>query len=146
MAVEEEGLRVFQSVKIKIGKRKKPPPPRLISVNGSIFTGRQWGPKTGQSQDLCCSACYCHSRHTLSSLIGSTNDKSGESTKKEIEGLKAVWDTVGIWQLAFGSQIMCVKKKKKEEKTNKQKKKPNLEQSEQTVQEKKKAPQLQIPT
>lgn len=41
MAVEEEGLRVFQSVKIKIGKRKKSLPPSLsASMDGSILTGR----------------------------------------------------------------------------------------------------------
>lgn len=53
MAVEEEGLRVFQSVKIKIGKRrgereserereKKSLPPVCVraSVDGSILTGQ----------------------------------------------------------------------------------------------------------
>lgn len=40
MAVEEEGLRIFQSVKIKIGKRKKSLPPSLsASMDGSILTG-----------------------------------------------------------------------------------------------------------
>lgn len=40
MAVEEEGLRVFQSVKIKIGKRKKIPTPSLsASMDGPVFTG-----------------------------------------------------------------------------------------------------------
>lgn len=40
MAVEEEGLRVFQSVKIKIGKRKKIPTPSLsASMDGPAFTG-----------------------------------------------------------------------------------------------------------
>lgn len=34
MAVEEEGLRVFQSVKIKIGKRKKIPTPQSERLNG----------------------------------------------------------------------------------------------------------------
>lgn len=46
MAVEEEGLRVFQSVKIKIGKkkrkekRKNPTPSLSASMDGSLFTGR----------------------------------------------------------------------------------------------------------
>lgn len=40
MAVEEEGLRVFQSVKIKIGKKKKSLPPSLsASMDGPVFTG-----------------------------------------------------------------------------------------------------------
>lgn len=41
MAVEEEGLRVFQSVKIKIGK-KKIPYPQSERLNGydSILTGQ----------------------------------------------------------------------------------------------------------
>lgn len=34
MAVEEEGLRVFQSVKIKIGKKKKNPYPQSERLNG----------------------------------------------------------------------------------------------------------------
>lgn len=44
MAVEEEGLRVFQSVKIKIGKKKKKkkslPPSLSASMDGSILTGQ----------------------------------------------------------------------------------------------------------
>lgn len=41
MAVEEEGLRVFQSVKIKIGKKREIPTPSLsVSMDGSMLTGR----------------------------------------------------------------------------------------------------------
>lgn len=45
MAVEEEGLRIFQSVKIKIGKKENtPPPPTLSSLSASthicVLTGR----------------------------------------------------------------------------------------------------------
>lgn len=43
MAVEEEGLRVFQSVKIKIGKTKtkNPHPPSLSAfMDGSVLTGQ----------------------------------------------------------------------------------------------------------
>lgn len=41
MAVEEEGLRVFQSVKIKIGKKKIPyPQSKRFSGYGSILTGQ----------------------------------------------------------------------------------------------------------
>lgn len=44
MAVEEEGLRIFQSVKIKIGKKENTPPPTLSSLSASthicVLTGR----------------------------------------------------------------------------------------------------------
>ena len=69
MAVEEEGLRVFQSVKIKIGK-KKIPYPQSERLNGydSILTG-QIGTEgwrlEGDRSDLSCSCCYCNSNHTL---------------------------------------------------------------------------------
>lgn len=53
MAVEEEGLRVFQSVKIKIGKaegwgEKSLPPVCAHSMDGSMLTGRTAG-KCGQA-------------------------------------------------------------------------------------------------
>lgn len=48
MAVEEEGLRIFQSVKIKIGKKENNPPPHPLqtpsslsaSTDGCVLTGR----------------------------------------------------------------------------------------------------------
>lgn len=44
MAVEDEGLRVFQSVKIKIGKKDKTPPtPHLSSsMDGSALSSDDW--------------------------------------------------------------------------------------------------------
>lgn len=60
MAVEEEGLRVFQSVKIKIGKaegwreRKKIPTPSVGAVNGWLHVNgpdsRQCGLEAGGGQ------------------------------------------------------------------------------------------------
>lgn len=69
MAVEEEGLRVFQSVKIKIGKKKNPYP-QSERLNGWLHINgpsRQCGLETGGGTDLSCSCCYCNSNHTFSS-------------------------------------------------------------------------------
>lgn len=68
MAVEEEGLRVFQSVKIKIGKKKNPYPQseRLngwLHINGPSGQAVRAGDWSGT--DLSCSFCYCDSNHTL---------------------------------------------------------------------------------
>lgn len=54
MAVEEEGLRVFQSVKIKIGKAegwggKSLPPVCAHSMDGSMLTGRTAGSAARQA-------------------------------------------------------------------------------------------------
>lgn len=103
MAVEEEGLRVFQSVKIKIGKKKNPYP-QTERLNG-------WLHVNGQSGEgiLCCSACYCDSNHTRPPFSAQIvklvilNQGGGENKKKSRD-LEPCWRMWEIWQLA---QIMC---------------------------------------
>ena len=106
MAVEEEGLRVFQSVKIKIGKKKSLPPSLSASADGPTFTGSARGQDGPRVRAALRVIVIPTTRFPLRATIGTTNDKSGKKCvekkkggggeKKNIEGLKTVWDIVGI--------------------------------------------------
>lgn len=124
MAVEEEGLRIFQSVKIKIGKKENTPPPPTptpsslcASTHGCVLTGRagRQAARAGESRATrLLTAVVYNSNHTFVfflSLFPSAQSRWTTSCKIMNAKTEKVDTSEGLWgncgNLAAGLRNQC---------------------------------------
>lgn len=106
MAVEEEGLRIFQSVKIKIGKKKEKTSPQSERLDGWLHVN---GPSR---QALRAGAWRAIGLLVVANVIQITRSPfSGRTLNRKqccpklIKRSKALWEIVGIWQLVYETSV-----------------------------------------